>query len=111
MLVDLYLRTQARQEQREQIFLEVTICINIISKIWFRSLVGIGAVLRMLVCSVAISTLTVRLATILMGFELVPISHKIIEKILFLFYFSSNVDVKSVKKNLKTRSINATFQI
>ena len=73
MFVDLYLKTQAQQERQERTFLEMTIYTNIMYKIWFRSLVGIGATLRMLVCSIAISAITVRLATIVMGFELPPI--------------------------------------
>ena len=73
MFVDLFLKTQAQQMQLVQTSLEMIIFTNTMYKIWFHSLVGLGAARRMLVCSVAFSTISVRIATILMGFELPPI--------------------------------------
>ena len=80
MFVDLFLKTLIQQMQLVQTSLEMIIFTNTMYKIWFHSLMGIGASRRLLVCSIALSALTVRMATLLMGFELVLTSHKVIEK-------------------------------
>jgi hypothetical protein len=99
MFVDLFLKTQAQQMQLVQTSLEMIIYTNTMYKIWFHLLVVIGAILLVLECSFAISTASVRLAAILRRFGLVLTSHKVIEKILYLFYFSSNYDIISIKKD------------
>ena len=73
MFVDLFLKTQAQQMQLVQTSLEMITYISTMYKIWFHSRVGIGSTLRLRVCSVALSAITVRLATLIMGFELPPI--------------------------------------
>jgi hypothetical protein len=101
MFVDLFLKTQVQQAQLVQVYtsLEMIIFTNIIDKIWFHSLVGFGTILPVLGFSIAISASAVRMASTLRRFGLVLTSHKVIEKILFLFYFSSNYDIISIKKD------------
>ena len=71
--MDLFLKIQAQQMQLVQTYLELIILKHTIGKIWFHSLVGIGAVLPLRGFSLAVSAFAVRIAIIILGFGLLPI--------------------------------------